>query len=98
LRAVDARGGLDDSVVRKQVLRGLPAMQECYANGTGRDFVDPVVIEFVIQVNGSVGGASARGGDPDAIACATEVIEAMRFPRPSGEIVRAEVSVDFRWR
>jgi hypothetical protein len=81
-----ATGDLDKNIIRRYIRRKIQRVKRCYESQLleDPDLAGTVVVQFTIDANGTVVGASAGGLHEKVNTCVAGVIESIQFPKPKG--------------
>ena len=91
-------GGLDKAIIKRYVKRQTDKISYCYEKQllAHPGLAGDVMVQFVIQGDGSVKGANGKGMDPAVASCVSEVVGSISFPKPSdGGVVQVNYPFTF---
>ena len=91
-------GGLDKAIIKRYVKRASDKISYCYEKQllAHPGLAGELMVQFVIQGDGTVKGASGKGFDSSVASCVSEVVGAIAFPKPSdGGVVQVNYPFTF---
>lgn len=91
-------GDLDKAIIKRYVKRQQDKVTYCYEKQlmVKPGLAGDVMVQFVIQGDGSVKGANGAGMDPAVASCVAGVVSAIAFPRPKdGGVVQVNYPFTF---
>ncbi len=92
-------GGLDKSIIKRYVKRAQEKIGYCYEKQllAHPGLAGEVMIQFLIQGDGTVKGATGAGFDKEVSSCVADVVGSIAFPRPTdGGVVQVNYPFTFR--
>ena len=91
-------GGLDKAIIKRYVKRASDKISYCYEKQllAHPGLAGELMVQFVIQGDGTVKGANGKGFDASVASCVSEVVGAIAFPKPSdGGVVQVNYPFTF---
>src|SRR5215470_20297238 len=81
-----SHGDLDKALIRRAIKTNIQAISACYEKELGDkpSLAGTLLVQFLIERDGTVTHASGSGVDPVVSSCVVDVIKAIKFPSPKG--------------